>query len=105
MIELMTPLEIMERFVENIEKERIRRKMTQADLYKAIGISASGYGKFIKNKNTSFENIIKILLALNMSSNLEALITIQEFTTLQEIRDKNKNKVKKRFKRIKNERN
>ena len=104
MIDLMTPSEIMEKFVENIEKERIRKKMTQADLYKAIGMSPAGYGKFIKNKNTSFENIIKILLALNMTSNIEALLSIQEFSTLQEIRDKSKNKVKRRVKRSSSER-
>lgn len=99
MIDLMTPLEIMEKLVNNIEKNRIRKRMTQADLYKAAGISASGYQKLIKNKNTSFENILKILMALDMSSNIEALLSIQEFSSLDEIRNENKQIVKKRVRR------
>ena len=67
MIEFMTPYEVMEKLVENIEKQRIRKNMTQADLYKKAGLSASCYGKFIKNKNTSFENVLKLLFALDMS--------------------------------------
>lgn len=67
MIEFMTPYEVMEKLVENIEKQRIRKNMTQADLYKKAGLSASGYGKFIKNKSTSFENILKLLFALDMT--------------------------------------
>ena len=43
MIEFMTPYEVMEKLVENIEKQRIRKNMTQADLYKKAGLSASGY--------------------------------------------------------------
>jgi transcriptional regulator with XRE-family HTH domain len=67
MIEFMTPYEVMEKLVENIEKQRIRKNMTQSDLYKKAGLSASGYGKFIKNKSTSFENILKLLFARNFT--------------------------------------
>jgi transcriptional regulator with XRE-family HTH domain len=100
-IELMTSLELMEKFVTNIEKERIRNKMTQSELYKASGMSATAYRNFIANKNTSLENIFKLMQILNMTSNIKSLITIQEFTTLDEIRNENNKKVKKRVKRSK----
>lgn len=99
MIEFMTPYEVMEKLVENIEKQRIRKNMTQADLYKKAGFSASGYSKFIKNKNTSFENILKLLFALDMSSNIEALLSIQEFNSIDEIRDAKNSKIKQRVKK------
>ena len=99
MIEFMTPYEVMEKFVENIEKQRIRKNMTQSDLYKKAGLSASWYGKFIKNKNTSFENVLKLLFALDMSSNIEALLFIQEFSSIDEIRDEKKSKIKQRVKK------
>ena len=99
MIEFMTPYEVMEKLVENIEKQRIRKNMTQADLYKKAGFSASCYGKFIKNKNTSFENILKLLFALDMSSNIEALLSIQEFNSIDEIRDAKNSKIKQRVKK------
>ena len=99
MIEFMTPFEVMERFVATIEKERVRKNMTQADLYKAAGMSASGYGKFIKNKNSSFGNVLKILFALDMTSNIEALLSTQEFTTIDEIRNIKEKKVKKRVRK------
>lgn len=99
MIEFMTPYEVMEKLVENIEKQRIRKNMTQADLYKKAGFSASGYGKLIKNKNTSFENILKLLFALDMNSNIEALLSIQEFNSIDEIRDAKKSKIKQRVKK------
>ena len=99
MIEFITPYEVMEKLVENIEKQRIRKNMTQADLYKKTGLSASGYGRFIKNKSTSFENILKLLFALDMTSNIEADLFIQEFNSIDEIRDEKKSKIKQRVKK------
>jgi transcriptional regulator with XRE-family HTH domain len=99
MIEFMTPYEVMEKLVENIEKQRIRKEMTQSDLYKKAGLSASGYAKYIKNKNTSFENILKLLFALDMTSNIEALLSIEEFNSIAEIRDEQNAKIKQRVKK------
>ena len=40
MTEFMTPFDIMEKFVDIIEKQRVRKNMTQVDLYKAAGMSS-----------------------------------------------------------------
>ena len=58
MIEFMTPFDIMEKFVDVIEKQRVRKNMTQADLYKAAGMSSKSYANFISTKSTKFENIV-----------------------------------------------
>jgi len=95
MIEFMTPYDIMAKFVDNIEKQRIRKNMTQADLYKKAGLSASGYGKFIKNKRASFENILKLFIALRLFDNLNGLLKQREIKSLEEI--KNESKLPKRI--------
>ena len=41
-----------------IEKERIRQELRQSNLYTLAAISSSAYTNFLKNENTSFENII-----------------------------------------------
>jgi len=99
MIELMGPFDIMEKFVQIVEKERVRKNMTQIDLYKSAGMSAKSYANFMKNKNTKFENIIKIMLALDMNSKLSALLKQEKFTSLNEIRKKEMAKERKRVRK------
>jgi len=99
MIELMTPRDIMENFVGVIEKERVRKNMTQVDLYKAAGMSAKSYANFMSNKTTKFENIINIMIALDMTSKLEMLIRQEKFTSLDEIRNEKMNKERKRVRK------
>jgi glycosylphosphatidylinositol transamidase (GPIT) subunit GPI8 len=82
MIEFMTPYDIMEKFVDLIEKQRVRKNMTQIDLYKAAGMSAKSYANLMSTKTTKFENIINIMIALDMTSKLENLITQDKFTSI-----------------------
>ena len=101
MIEFLTASDIMEKFVEMIEKERIRKNMTQKDLYKASGMSATAYRSFMDTKNTKFENIINLLFALDLGSKLEELIKVQEYVSLDEIRREKDNKIPKRVRKSK----
>ena len=103
MIGFMTPYDVMEKFVEMIEKERIRKDMTQKDLYRASGMSASAYRSFLDTKNTKFENIINLLFALDLTSKIEELIKVEEFISLEEIRNAKKQKVRKRVRKAKND--
>ena len=105
MIEFMTPLDIMEKFVEMIEEERVSKYMTQEDLYKAAGMTSRSYANFIKTKSTKFTNIINLLIALDLNSKLEELIKKDEFNSIDEIRKKNKKVIKRRVRKAsKNER-
>lgn len=103
MIEFMTACDVMGKFVEMIEKERIRKDMTQKDLYKASGMSASAYRTFMDTKNAKFENIVNLLFALELTSKLEELIKMEKFTSLEEIRNEKNKKVKQRVRRTKND--
>jgi hypothetical protein len=102
MIDFMTTYEIMEKFVDMIEKERIRKSMTQNELYTDAGMSATAYRSFMDTKNTKFENIINLLVVLDLTSKIEELISTQEFTTLDEIRDQKNQKIRKRVRKGKN---
>jgi len=99
MIEFMSPYDIMGKFVDVIEKERVRRNMTQVDLYKAAGMSAKSYANFMSNKTTKFENIINIMITLDMTSKLEMLLEQKEFISLDEIRNQKKSKERKRVRK------
>ncbi len=99
MIEFMTPFDIMEEFVDVIEKQRVRKNMTQADLYKAAGMSSKSYANFISTKSTKFENIVNIMIALDMAPKLENLIMQEKFTSIDEIRNEKKHKEKKRVRK------
>lgn len=101
MIEFMTPYDIMEKFVDMIEEQRVRKGMTQEDLYTAAGMSQRTYGYFIKTKETKFSNIVNLLIALDLTSKLEELIKQEAFTSIDEIRDQNKKKTKKRVRKVK----
>jgi len=105
MIEFITTYDFMKKFVDMIEKERIRKDMTQKDLYKASGMSASAYRTFMDTKNTKFENIVNLLFALELTSKLEELIKVETFTSLDEIRNEKNKKIKKRVRRSKDDRN
>ncbi len=103
MIEFMTASDIMEKFVDMIEKERIRKNMTQKDVYKDAGMSATSYRTFMDTKNTKFENIINLLFVLDLTSKIQELIKIEEFNSLDEIRNEKNKHVRKRVRRNKND--
>lgn len=73
--------------------------MTQADLYKAAGMSSKAYANFMSTKSTKFENIVNIMIALDMSSKLDNLISLEKFTSIDEIRNEKKHKEKKRVRK------
>lgn len=99
MIEYKTPYEIISDFVDLIEKERIRQDLRQQDLYKASGMSSTAYANFLKKKTTSFENVIKLMYALNMTANIEGLLRSEKYTSIDEIRQVKKKTVKKRVRK------
>jgi len=99
MIELMSPYDIMEKFVGVVEKERVRKNMTQVELYKAAGMSAKSYANFMHNKTTKFENIINIMIALDMTSKLESLLAQEKYVSIDEIKNQKMHKEKKRVRK------
>ncbi len=95
----MSPYDIMEKFVELIEKQRVRKNMTQVELYKAAGMSAKSYANYMSSKTTKFENIIKLMIALDMTSKLDVLLEQEKYISLDEIRNQKNQKVRKRVRK------
>ena len=95
MIELCTPLEVIEKAAKLIEKMRKMQRLQQKELAKKADMPLPTYKQFIYHNKISFENIIKLFMALRMFENLNALLKEKEVQTLDEI--KNQDKLPKRI--------
>lgn len=95
MLELNTPLEIIEKLTILIEDERKRQKLQQKELASKADIPFPTYKQFIYQKKISLVNIIKLLMVLKMFENLNGLLKKREQKTLDEI--KNSNNLPKRI--------
>ncbi|MDD2699410.1 MAG: helix-turn-helix transcriptional regulator [Arcobacteraceae bacterium] len=86
MIELNTPLEMIEKTANLIENVRKQQKLQQKELALKADIPLPTYKQFIYHKKISFENIIKLFMALRMFDNLNGLVKVQEYKTLDDIK-------------------
>ena len=101
-IDLRTPYEIIEELADTIEKTRKKKKIRQKDLCEKSGVSIATYQKFLYKKTISLVSLIKLMYFLKMMNNLENFIKYEEILTLEDIRDKQKNKKLPERIRIKN---
>ena len=90
MIELYTPLEIIEKAVQIIETERKVQKLQQKELALKANVPLPTYKQFIYSHKISFENLIKLFIALRLFDNLNGLLKNKEYKTLNEIKQKDK---------------
>ena len=90
MIELYTPLEIIEKAVQIIETERKVQKLQQKELALKANVPLPTYKQFIYFDKISFENLIKLFIALKLFDNLNGLLKNKEYKTLNEIKQKDK---------------
>jgi predicted transcriptional regulator len=90
MIELNTPLEMIEKTANLIENVRKQQKLQQKELALKADIPLPTYKQFIYHKKISFENIIKLFMALRMFDNLNGLVKVQEYKTLDDIKMEDK---------------
>ena len=90
MIELYTPYEILEQAVVVIETERKIQHLQQKELAQKADIPFPTYKQFIYKKKISFENLIKLFIALRMFDNLKGLLKAKEHKTLDEIKKADK---------------
>jgi len=90
MIELSTPLEIIKKAVQLIETERKVQKLQQKELAQIADIPLPTYKQFIYFDKISFENLIKLFIALRLFDNLNGLLKNKEYKTLDEIKHKDR---------------
>ncbi|MDY0321601.1 MAG: hypothetical protein RBR23_07715 [Arcobacteraceae bacterium] len=95
MIELHTPIEIIKKTVDLVETTRKVQKLQQKELAQIADMPLPTYKQFIYSYKISFENLIKLFMALKMFDNLNGLLKSREYKTLDEI--KNKDKLPKRI--------
>ncbi len=88
MIELSTPLEIIRQTAKLIEKERKFQRLQQKELAKKADIPLPTYKQFVYSYKISFENLIKLFIALRMFENLSGLLKEREYQTLDELKQK-----------------
>jgi predicted transcriptional regulator len=86
MLELATPLEIIEKLSKLIETERKMQRLQQKELAVKADIPLPTYKRFIYDKKISFENVIKLLVALRLFENISGLLKPREYKTLDEIK-------------------
>ncbi len=86
MIELLTPLEMIKKAVNIVETERRAQRLQQKELAKIADIPLPTYKQFIYSYKVSFENLIKLFIALRLFDNLNALLKTKEHKTLDEIK-------------------
>jgi predicted transcriptional regulator len=86
MIELQTPSEILDTLVENIEKQRIRKKIKQSELCKIATVPLSTYQTLLYKKKISIVSLIKIMYSLEMWDNLQGMIEYQEVSSIEEMK-------------------
>ena len=85
MIELNTPVEIIEKIAIRIENERRYQHITQQDLCDKAGVSLGTYRDFVYKQKINLENLIKLLFALRMFKNIQGLLKEREAGTINDI--------------------
>ena len=102
---LYTPMELMEKIVKRIEKERLRQNITQKELCRKAGIPLPTYKNFVHKKQISLINLIKILKRLRMEDTLRLLVDTpieEEIAEAFEALEQKRKKERKRARTPKN---
>ena len=90
-IEFSSDDDILKDLGERIKAERIRQKMTQAQLAVNSGVGKSTVERAESGESIQFVNIIKILRTLHQLSGLDALLPSSEMTPIQHLYSKSQN--------------
>ena len=90
-IEFSSDDDILKELGERIKAERIRQKMTQAQLAVNSGVGKSTVERAESGESIQFVNIIKILRTLHQLSGLDALLPSSEMTPIQYLYSKSQN--------------
>ena len=90
MIELSTPIEIIEQLTLIIENERKIQKLQQKELALKADVPLPTYKDFLYKQKISLESLLKLLIALRLFDNITGLLKRREIITLNELRDEHK---------------
>ena len=88
MHEFDTPKELIQKLSTLIEKERRAQSIKQSELAMRAGIPLPTYKQFLYQQKISLENVFKLLFALRLHDNIAGLLREREYTSLDDIRNK-----------------
>jgi len=88
MYALSTPKELIVKLSTLIEKERRVQTMKQNELASRAGIPLPTYKQFLYQKKISLENLFKLLFALKLHNNIAGLLQEKEYSTLDDLKNK-----------------
>jgi hypothetical protein len=90
MIELSTPIEIIQQLSLIIEDERKMQKLQQKELSIKADVPLPTYKDFIYKQKISFESLLKLLIALRLFDNITGLLKKREIVSLSELKKENR---------------
>lgn len=68
-----------------VKLRRLELNLTQMGLAKRAGVNIETYRKFERTTEISLSNLLKIAIAINMTSDFEALFAQQQYQSLNEL--------------------
>ena len=80
-----TPNDIAKELVEKIKQHRKKIKISQAQLAAKSGVSLGSIKRFESKYEISLNSFIKILIALNLETDLENLFTQKSYASIDEV--------------------
>lgn len=83
-LNIRTPAEIVGVLCERLRRERLTRRMTQAELAARAGIGVNTVSNLETGRNVGFENLVKVAMVLGRASELENLFQ-PDINTLDDI--------------------
>ena len=83
----------LEEIGKRIKDLRIASCYTQSDLAKKAGISVSSIHRIELGKSVQFDNILRVMKALNILSKMEQAIPVQKISPMQQLKAERKKKI------------
>lgn len=80
-----TPNDIAKELVEKIKQQRKKLKISQIQLASKSGVSLGSVKRFESKYEISLHSFIKILIALNLETDLENLFTQKSYNSIDEV--------------------
>ncbi|MEJ2800817.1 helix-turn-helix protein [Comamonas sp. BIGb0124] len=101
-LSLVKPDELVKLLAERLRKERLVQQMTQSELAARSGIGVATLSNLEAGRNTAFEGVVRVAMALGRRDELEALF-MPKLDSLDDIRRYESGAKRQRIKKTSND--
>lgn len=101
-LSLVKPDELVKLLAERLRKERLVQQMTQSELAARSGIGVATLSNLEAGRNTAFEGVVRVAMALGRREELEALF-MPKLDSLDDIRRYESGAKRQRIKKTSND--